>query len=119
MAVMHHQGRLLGRQAEWFADSRPAEELYDLSADPHELNNLADDPDYNEIKTKLGARLEAWMEETGDQGAEPEGDEEYMKALMEEKWASYARGMKRRGLDAEKVSNRTYLNWWKKELGVE
>ncbi|MAS95949.1 MAG: arylsulfatase [Verrucomicrobiales bacterium] len=119
MAVMNEQGRLKGRQAEWFADSRPAEELYDLKADPNELNNLADDPKYAETKADLSARLDEWIKETGDQGAEPEGDEDYMKALMDEKWEAFARGMKRRGLDAENLSERAYLNWWKKELGVE
>lgn len=118
MAVMHEQGRLTGRQEEWFADSRPAEELYDIRKDPDELVNLADDPAYAETKKELSSRLEKWIHETGDQGAEPEGDEEYMKALMDEKWGYYERAMKRRGLDPN-LSNRAYLNWWKKELGVE
>ena len=37
-----------------FAQKRPAEELYDLAADPHELNNLAADPRY-----KAHARYDA------------------------------------------------------------
>lgn len=118
LAVMHEQGRLKGRQAEWFAESRPAEELYDLVADPHELNNLAGDMEHAGKKAELKARLDAWIAETGDQGTEPEGDEEYMKGLMEEKWGYYEKVMKRRGLDPD-LSNRAYLNWWKKELGVE
>ena len=48
-----NRGRLKGRQAEWFADSRPAEEFYDLRSDPHELNNLADDPAHRENVSRL------------------------------------------------------------------
>ncbi|MCA1809232.1 MAG: sulfatase-like hydrolase/transferase [Lentisphaerae bacterium] len=42
------------------------EELYDLQNDPHELKNLADDPDYAERKDELAARLEGWLRENGD-----------------------------------------------------
>ena len=48
--------------------SRPAEELYLIEEDPLELNNLADDPDYREIRTLLGRALDAWMEEQQDPG---------------------------------------------------
>lgn len=47
---------------------RPAEELYDLETDPFELNNLADDPAYGEIRALLRQRLDAWMEQQGDEG---------------------------------------------------
>jgi arylsulfatase A-like enzyme len=45
---------------------RPAEELYDLSADPHELKNLASDPGHASRLGTLRAELEAWMTEQGD-----------------------------------------------------
>lgn len=45
---------------------RPAEQLFDLEADPLELNNLAEDPNYVEILSDLRNRLEAWQEETED-----------------------------------------------------
>ena len=41
-------------------------ELYDLEEDPHEFNNLAEDPDYWEIRTDLEKRLDAWRHETRD-----------------------------------------------------
>lgn len=47
---------------------RPAEELYDLQADPLELNNLADDPAYADELAALRARLDAWMDSQGDEG---------------------------------------------------
>lgn len=40
---------------------RPAEELYDLEADPDELDNIADDKSFNEIKLDLRNRLKNWM----------------------------------------------------------
>ncbi len=51
---------------------RPAEELYDLVADPYELHNLAADSALAELKTDLRARLFAWMEDQGDLGAATE-----------------------------------------------
>jgi len=117
MKVMLNQGRLQGRRAQWFADTRPGEELYDLQADPGELNNLAKDPAHAERVEMMRAELGRWIEETGDQGARPEGDEEYLEALLAEKHAWYARVMKRRGLEPD-LSDREYLEWWKGELGV-
>lgn len=46
--------------------SHPVTELYDLAADPYELNNLADDPAYGGIRTRLLAELAAWMRSTSD-----------------------------------------------------
>jgi N-sulfoglucosamine sulfohydrolase len=45
----------------------PAEELYDLSADPFELHNLAADPKQAERLAAMRADLDAWMKEQGDQ----------------------------------------------------
>jgi uncharacterized sulfatase len=51
---------------------RPAEELYKLSDDPWELNNLAGVPQYADIKRELKAELEKWMRQQGDLGLESE-----------------------------------------------
>ena len=48
--------------------NRPAEELYDLSKDPHELNNVATDPKREKLKSRLKSRLEKWMVSQGDMG---------------------------------------------------
>lgn len=118
MSVMNDQGRLTGPQAEWFAEAKPVEELYDLESDPWEMKNLAADSAHAETLAQLRGDLEAWLVETGDQGAETEGDAEYMQALMAEKWAAYERAMKRRKLVPD-LSDRAYLEWWKKELGLK
>jgi arylsulfatase A-like enzyme len=45
---------------------RPKEELYNLSADPGEENNLADSPAHQAICGQLRDRLQQWMEQTAD-----------------------------------------------------
>lgn len=45
---------------------RPAEELYDMSKDPEQLTNVADDPAYGDVKDKLAERLSAGLESSGD-----------------------------------------------------
>ena len=45
---------------------RPAEELYDVEADPHELVNLAGDPRFAEVLGGMRRALSDWVRETGD-----------------------------------------------------
>lgn len=49
---------------------RPPEELYDLQQDPWELNNLAADPKYADVKKRLSAELDRWMKDQKDPGAD-------------------------------------------------
>ncbi len=49
---------------------RPAEELYDLEADPWEQNNLASDPAHEATKRELARQLDDWMRQQGDTGAD-------------------------------------------------
>ncbi len=51
---------------------RPEEELYDIIKDPYEWNNLADDPEYAEVKIRLRNRLLEWMRAVGDKGQQTE-----------------------------------------------
>ncbi len=55
-----------------FWRARPAEELYDLDADPHETRNLADDPDYAAQLTAMRAALRARVLSIGDRSFIPE-----------------------------------------------
>ncbi len=48
------------------ASKRPAEELYEVTRDPGQLNNVADNPDYAQIKEELAEQLAAEMERTDD-----------------------------------------------------
>jgi N-sulfoglucosamine sulfohydrolase len=52
--------------------TRPAEELYDLTADPWEQRNLAADPKHAERLKALRADLDTWMKEQGDEGLKTE-----------------------------------------------
>ncbi len=45
---------------------RPAEELYDLRADPYELKNIAGDSAQKQLMAGLRARLLEWMKQQGD-----------------------------------------------------
>ena len=55
---------------------KPIEELYNLDADPQELNNLASESNYAGIKEQLKKELHNWMINTRDLGLLPEA--EYM-----------------------------------------
>lgn len=67
-------GNMSDAVALFSADSKPAEELYDLRADPHEINNLADDPKYAEKRKHLSETLFNWQLEIGDLGLIPESE---------------------------------------------
>lgn len=45
---------------------RPREELYDLKKDPHQMRNVAADPQYATVLKQLRARLMAELRRTGD-----------------------------------------------------
>ena len=47
-------------------EKRLPEELYDLSKDPHQLVNVAEDVTYAEAKKKMRSLLEDWRMRTAD-----------------------------------------------------
>ncbi len=68
-AAMRHleaAGKLTPVQRSCFVSPRPAEELYDLDADPHELVNLATDPIFADVLAGMSRALDDWKRETGD-----------------------------------------------------
>lgn len=72
MRKLYAEGKLNAIQAQWMADHRPAEELYDLKNDPWETHNLAGDSKYAQIQSRLGEALRAWMIQERDTGVLPE-----------------------------------------------
>ncbi|TKG90425.1 DUF4976 domain-containing protein [Puteibacter caeruleilacunae] len=113
MEVLKNQGKLSADQLKFMASRRPAEELYDLSKDPHELNNLANNPDYKKIKESLSKKMDRWVQNY-DKGTYPEDQKEI------DHWTQFmnkqdVKWKKRRGL-APNVSNENYLKWWEGEL---
>lgn len=113
MRVQHAEGAF---DSLMMAKARPAEELYDLNADPHETINLAKAPQFAEPLRRLRQRLDKWIVETNDQGAIDESQFVDMDALRAEKWKWFTKTMKGRGL-SETISDQDYLNWWAKTLG--
>lgn len=66
------EGTLNPVQMAFFARTKPAEEFYDLAADPHETRNLIDAPQWaGEVKRHREA-LADWMKSTKDLGDIPE-----------------------------------------------
>ena len=53
---------------------RPKEELYDVVKDPYQVNNLAADPAYHDVKKRLERRLKRWMADTKDPRANGDDD---------------------------------------------
>ncbi len=53
---------------------RPLEELYDVQHDEYCMTNLADRPEYAELKGRLWAELESTLKETGDPRIFGKGD---------------------------------------------
>ncbi len=64
--VMHRDHPDWRDHFDWVYGKRAGEELYDLAADPYETINLANDPEYADIRDRMRARLLAELEATGD-----------------------------------------------------
>ena len=64
---MYRAGDLNEAQAKFWQD-KPVEELFDLQADPDEINNLANSADYRKKTAELRNTLQNWMQETLDLG---------------------------------------------------
>ena len=64
-------GNLEGAER-WIARNRPAEELYDLRADPHETENLIDDSEHAAARERLRSALDDWLDRFDLFGTEDE-----------------------------------------------
>ena len=60
---------------------RKSEELYDLSKDPHQLNNLAANPEYASTLKQHREQLGIWEDETDDKGRVPSSKAELKKVF--------------------------------------
>jgi arylsulfatase A-like enzyme len=77
---LHAQGKLSPLQETLlFSPTRPAEELYDIQADPFETRNLAADPQHLTTLQTLRKKLDRWMLDTRDLG--PEAEKAYDASL--------------------------------------
>jgi len=67
----YEAGRLNAAQRFWF-EPRPEQELYDIVADPYEINNLAEKPEYSETLEQMHEALETWRSTMPDYSDRPE-----------------------------------------------
>ena len=74
MKKLFAEGKLNAVQARFMGPKKPAEELYDHSVDPHEINNLASKPEYSKILQAHRKILSDWMASTDDKGQYPEAE---------------------------------------------
>lgn len=75
-------GKLDSTQKIWFAKTKPIDELYDTEKDPHEVNNLADLPEYHDKVVEMRSALKSWLEMTTDPLTMPETE------LVEQMWGT-------------------------------
>ncbi|MCX4834824.1 sulfatase-like hydrolase/transferase [Streptomyces sp. NBC_01016] len=68
-----HLDGTLNPAQERFWGTKPAEELYDLHTDPHEIHNLADDPAHGHTLDRLSRALDEHIVDVHDNGFIPEG----------------------------------------------
>ncbi len=68
MIKLHAEGALNKAQSVYFTKPRPAEELYDCQADPHEITNLLDgkQSSHSAVLTELRSALDQWETHTRD-----------------------------------------------------
>jgi len=66
------EGKLEGDKAWLMKDSVPVEELYDTQADPHQMNNLIDSPEYRDTANRMRKTLLNWIIESKDTAFLPE-----------------------------------------------
>jgi hypothetical protein len=57
-----------------FWNTKPVEELYDTENDPWEVNNLASDPEYNDVLVRMRTANKDWVTRIKDTGFIPEAD---------------------------------------------
>jgi arylsulfatase A-like enzyme len=76
-------GKMNAAQLVFFGPEKPAEELYDLERDPHEIHNLAGDPRYAAELDRHRQLLADWIAKTGDKGQVQEDDAGLIQVLYD------------------------------------
>jgi N-sulfoglucosamine sulfohydrolase len=72
--ALYRDGQLSDRHREIYFGERPAEELYEVSTDPHMMRDLASDPNYAEVLDEHRIIMNEWLS-VGDRGVEKESIE--------------------------------------------
>ncbi len=80
MMRLQAEGKLNRPQQQWMANTRPPEELYDVEADPFQINNLCDQPKYQKVLGEMRIQQDQWTVKTGDMGRLNESE------MIEQMW---------------------------------
>ena len=68
LLLLEKEGKLNENQMQWFRKSKPEEELFDTFSDPHELRNLAREPNFEKKLIELRKECDRWIQNTNDKG---------------------------------------------------
>ena len=85
-------GKLAAAQENVFLNPCPAEELYRVTDDPHQLRNLAGETEHEAVLERLRKMLDRWTEETGDTVPENPTPDRDKRPGEEEKPKKFKRG---------------------------
>lgn len=115
MRVLRKQGKLTPAQTAPLLAKRPREELYDLKTDPHELNNLAKLPGYQDILQTLRTELQNQITRIGDERQPVETGPDNPQILAKRRREKYDRLWQTRGLPRN-IAPEDYLKYWQEKL---
>ncbi|MDN5202137.1 sulfatase [Fulvivirgaceae bacterium BMA10] len=119
MNVMHLKGELNEVQRTFMANTKPVEELYDLEKDPHEINNIAKDPQYYDALKNMRQELANWRNSINDkpvsQTFKTGGWPEVYPTRNLAEWQTYMEKWERHLMEGG-VSPRSELNKMKYEV---
>jgi arylsulfatase len=66
LRALAKQGKLTPAQMDPLLEPRPAEELFDVSDDPHQLTNIAGNSEHRKVLDDLRKLMDQWQHRTGD-----------------------------------------------------
>lgn len=95
MQVMRKQWKnheLTGDQTAFFADEKPPEELFDVEKDPYCMQNLAGDPQFEDVLNRMRKKLDEHLVAVSDLGAVTE-ENLIAQEIVTDKLSGYAERM--------------------------
>ena len=103
MRSLMSKRKLSAAESVFLQNKKPQEELYDLQKDPHQLNNLAANPEYKEVLEDMRLKEKEWLSKNKDYGLEDLGKRKpavspaaklctYLKEERPEIWKRYQAG---------------------------
>lgn len=106
------EGKLTPAIARWLGP-KAAEELYDLKADPDQVNNLAADPAHARDLARLRRDLDRWIARVGDMSDKPESEmvEAIWPGRVQPKTAPPASRPTRDGLALTSATTGASIGW--------